>query len=128
MGADIIIATLAQERERSLDWDQVDHALEGMTLSQLNEGLDYATGDTYHDVAEARKEVRRIFAELKEIIEDFPRDLTTLHVRGLKLYVSGGMSWGDMPTDSSTVLDAAVHFDPVLKAVGFVTDWWEDPS
>lgn len=126
MGADIIVATLAIEKGATLDWSQVDHALEGMTLRQLNEGLDYAVGDTYDTVEEAREEVQEIFKALRETLESFPRDLTSLHVRGLELYISGGMSWGDMPTESCEVLDRAVHFDPVLRAVGFCTDWWED--
>lgn len=128
MGADLIVTALAAETNKTLDWDQVDNALAGMTLRQLNDGLDYAVGDTYDTEDEARAEVRRIFKELKETLEEEPRDLTTLHVRGLTLYVSGGMSWGDMPTDASMVLDNASQFDPVLQAVGFCTDWWEEAS
>jgi hypothetical protein len=124
MGADLIINTLAVERGRELDWSQVEPALAAMSDEAVAKTLDEA-GIYEDETGDPRESVRTIFKDLKRILEHEPRDLTWLVVRDLLLYQSGGMSWGDAPTDSSTVLYEASCFESILEAVGFCTNWWE---
>lgn len=53
------------------------------------------------------------------------RETTWLTVGGYKLYLSGGLSWGDEPTDDSSVIQNANRWLPesVFLAMGFVLDF-----
>jgi len=70
-----------------------------------------------HD-KELAKEVREdILEACVDILRDSdePRDMGSINFPGMKynVLISGGMSWGDMPTDSCDLFDRCQNFEPI---------------
>lgn len=63
---------------------------------------------------------------MKKIIEDFFeclnfRDVGTIEHKGDTIYISGGMSWGDTPTDSCSTINKFINLpQKILKAGGII--------
>ena len=70
-----------------------------------------------HD-KELAKEVREdILEACFEILGsgEHPRDMGSINFPGMnyRVLISGGMSWGDMPTDSCDLFDRCHNFEPI---------------
>jgi len=55
------------------------------------------------DIEQVKKQFREIIEETIKHSEY--RDVTIYHHKGVDIYLSGGMSWGDGPTDSYDVFE-----------------------
>jgi hypothetical protein len=102
MGADMTLAcapacNLTPQRVRHVE--QVVRAIPDADedLRELMEAL------SYDDAAQAKRQIIQCSLESQEE----GREVTTLHVQGYPypLQVSGGLSWGDPPTELYTVLE-----------------------
>jgi len=47
-----------------------------------------------------KDKAKEVVKKMEEIITGQPRDLTWINHKGHVIYLTGGMSWGDSPTDS----------------------------
>ena len=51
-----------------------------------------------------REDIIALFELLRETNEGKRRDTTWIYHKGDKIYFSGGMTWGDMPTEASVII------------------------
>lgn len=146
MGADLIMSVLAEPADPNvkLNWaagdELIDATVDPAVLEEWFTSLDECGGledvelddDLQPNHAQLKEAVKAIFTKLKEEVinpDGFPaRDVTTLQVRDLWLTISGGMSWGDSPTEACEYMDAAGYFPEILKEIGFVLDWDQVPA
>lgn len=144
MAADMLTAALARPAtlsDKPLDFDGARQYVK----RRINSGLPVLDSDDYEtdleqiledfdpeihleeddaprpDVAE--RAALKIIDELEETLTHPDREINTFVIGGYQLYVTGGMSWGDPPTDAATVFwNAMVLHDHVLGWIGFVPD------
>lgn len=141
MGADMIIASIAIPVEQSLpDFEKGRRALEGVTdptsfsLDDYGEpgdiGLELIPGydpeadpgDDGWPTLETLKRVGRIIVDaLEEVISVYGREVTALDVAGYRLFLSGGPSYGDAPTEAAAAIWRIGVLPPdVRRAMGVV--------
>jgi hypothetical protein len=93
MGADFTIITAPVSEKTK---EEVVGRIDKMGASELLNLADYLMFDD-----ETPDEVRgRILEAVKEIVDVDGRDFAVLTFDGKAHYITGGMSWGDSPTDS----------------------------
>lgn len=140
MGADMLIAAIAVPADRSqpLDFDAGRGLIQAITdaalfefddpESQLEDLVDDfdpavhldADGSPTLDVAKGAGE--RIIDELQKALDS--RDTTFITVAGYRIYVSGGLSWGDAPTEAADAIWHAYHLPKIaLRTMGFIPDY-----
>jgi hypothetical protein len=139
MGADMLIATIAApaDREAPIDFDRGRRVLERCSdvqafefndpeqqLVELVEGFDahvHLDADGEPTLEAVRAAGLRVVDRLAEALDS--RETTTIGVAGYCLYLSGGLSGGDAPTDAAQAIwDARILPPDVLLAMGFVPD------
>lgn len=152
MGADMLIYTLAWKDSVKLDWAAGARWLDELTIEQLNAAVreptcgfdleeavkdavgavevDGPAADWQSAVIEVRKQLHALLRDLKDRFDNNYRDVATLAFGEWRLLVTGGMSWGDVPSDTAELIDDLTSDwwplgDQLLEAVGFgwpVTD------
>ena len=119
MGADLIVACFGIKKEQNLR--QIKEKMMKI-VDELNKE-DFA--DYYYsiygddvkniDLNEARKEAKGVIERTFESLDY--RDVTSIEHKGDIIYLSGGMSWGDSPTDSYDLFQKFSSLpDKLLKA------------
>lgn len=124
MGADLLVAHLPYRADTDLDFAAA------RTWIEDNVGLvhERSTGEDPEDVsddsmAETRDEFMRMIGDLEQAASDEARDATILGVFEYRGLLSGGMSWGDSPTDAfNAIFDLWQHAPEALRAAGFLLD------
>jgi hypothetical protein len=107
MGADMLIIGYAIQRGREPDWDRAREAAEKIDYEQ----------ESYVRSGTDLEEVRGKLDELETAFTRGDRELGILDLADLRLYVTGGMSWGDSPTELWSAFELP---SPVIRAAGFV--------
>lgn len=132
MGADMLASAVVIDLKTQPDWTQILPAIEALGDDALDDYADYS-GDYDRDDdcnltpsarADIKKEVLEAFIALRDIVDNSGlasgrRDVVEFWVRGARVIASGGMSWGDSPTDSFDVFNTVLWFPTVLTAIGF---------
>jgi hypothetical protein len=82
-------------------------------------------------LGDIREELQKQLGDLEDLITKPHRDMASMVFEGWWLYVTGGASWGDPPTEAAETISAlSQDMEPlggkVLEACGF--DWPENPS
>jgi hypothetical protein len=115
MGAEFFVSHIEHKEGVELDWDAARPAIEAIPDNEFERAIDQTGKDI-----RGREGVVALFAELKELIDGgYGRDWMTTHVGEYVVYVSGGLSWGDDPTDECGLFWSVAEFPTVLKAIGF---------
>ena len=97
MGADMTIGICAKH----VDYHVAEARLK--TLSNAVIGAAYNYGDEIDDDDQADYLAQAIY-DLELVYSD-SREIVTLRIEGKDYVISGGMSWGDYPTDACRPLD-----------------------
>lgn len=140
MSADMLTATIAvpADREQPIAFAHGRHMIEEISEvdlfkfddpeSQLDELLDNFDPGTHLDAdgAPTLEVVRRaslmIVDALQEALDS--KETSTITAAGYLIYVSGGPSWGDAPTDAAEAIWNAYYLpETVLRTMGFVPDY-----
>jgi hypothetical protein len=132
MGNDLLIATLAIEKEKSPDWDAAYEHVQCLTKEQiegLEEAFDQWAGETpvdadgELDVEEMREQLHNLVGDVKAAVESESRHTfgTDYIVPGWTVYLTGGDSWGDAPTEEWDLF-ATFHATGLAKVAGFATE------
>lgn len=90
--------------------------LEGIRNKELFEDFLNETGnDDRRDIKEIKKKVEKVIMDFFDCLNN--RDVTWIGMPGATMYISGGMSCGDSPTDPySTITDFSCLPEEILEA------------
>jgi hypothetical protein len=114
MGLDLLITATAIDQGRMPDWGAAGAAIAALDASALDE-----FDDDFSGVDELQRRLRSDLEDMRAAFsEPVRRDATTLEVRGLVIYVAGGMSSGDPPSELYGSMRRLLRTD-VLMAAGF---------
>jgi hypothetical protein len=116
MGCEMSISALACPTGRTLDWDAGSAAIDELSPGQIGELVD----DFPLDEANPREALHDALERTRHAIMDGSRQSTPLYFGEWMIYLTGGLSWGDAPTDlyyEFWMLEAA----GIATAIGF--DW-----
>lgn len=145
MGADLIINFLVIDKDKTPDLDAGFIWAETANVADLAQGYEQYHGDfltetdgdsepylndetTYTEAGEQalREHVKGLVSKLRDDVLSVgdpstygPRDMAVLDIRGVRIYLSGGMSWGDAPTDAGAIMSELWDYPGLLEAVGF---------
>jgi len=98
---DTLFASLPIHAGVSPDWNALDQALDAMSADALTafEPDLYSIDPKEVDPEQMRARLRKVATAVRSAIEGGSRELDVLTVPGWRIYVTGGASWGDAPTD-----------------------------
>jgi len=121
MGADLILAHWWTTKPEAIDFDKAHKAIEAITIDEIDED-DWAIEFDDSDEAEALALVQeRAHADLDEMIPIWegmlPRDVNLCDLGPVTALISGGMTWGDDPTETFTLMNRIP--ESALRAAGF---------
>lgn len=134
MGADLILCYVAVKRNQPLDWTHVRETFskyaadvyKGETTTLDSGEWEMFTEDLDPDeeievrLRELEEKVYVLIEELKDFIEGDSRDTTSFSVGEYNIYVTGGMSWGDSPSDTYDAINFLFNFpNSVWQEAGF---------
>jgi len=116
MGADFICWILEMDKGKEPDWEKGREYLEN--LKELPQMFKNNQNPRYPlDIL--KREAGKLLAKLKEYWDgEGSREVTIVELKYTKVLITGGMSWGDPPTDAFGELEY-LHDTGVLKVIGF---------
>jgi len=102
MGADLVVAYFGIKKEQDLQQakEKMMSIVDELSKEDFADYFDSIYGDDIEsiDLNEAREEAKEVIERTFESLDC--RDVTAIEHKGDIIYLSGGMSWGDSPTDS----------------------------
>jgi len=122
MGADMLVAALTIPHGAEPKWSRGTKVIERLERTPLRKWpKEYIEGQA---VEKFGKEER--YAQARKLYEDFDllrnirddREFACIRIGPLDVYVTGGLSWGDPPTDAFSAVDR-LYEAGITKAVGF---------
>ncbi len=120
MGADLLVYVLEMDKGEEPDWEAARRKAEEMDTEELLD-TEYRF---YHE--EGEDSMKEMLMEDLETIEMWwtetrPRNLLKYPLRHTEVLITGGMSWGDLPTESAEVISRVMSPESrhVLEAAGF---------
>ncbi len=132
--SEVLMMTCAViDEDNTPDWDAAERRITAITESELTDRTDLAerfTADNGEDDPRSASEVdiealkRRLREDLREFregLEGERTDLDYLLVRGARIWVTGGPSFGDEPTEMTNPMNR-LELAGVLAAAGFDGD------
>lgn len=116
MGADLLLEAAVIDAEATPDWAAAERSIEELkSFEDLHDPYCFGA----ETIAEAKGALRERLDVLREAMEGaIRRDLNELVIRGARVVISGGPSWGDVPTEMFEVI-SNLHREGVLEAAGF---------
>jgi hypothetical protein len=127
MSAELIVAHLVLP-DHAVDWEQMFLACHLLPIDDLSKGA-FDCGQDDLDEDELREWVLDQVKALKHRYDENAKDLTIIEVpywdadrqaeHHKRVLLAGGMTWGDDPSESFTVLSNVAYFPTVLEAGGF---------
>lgn len=139
MGADMLLWTLPLRNGAEPDWKAGESVVDKLEATPLKEWpedyrdryvqLEEAEAETVEDkAADAKKEteqratevkaLRQALEDVKQAWDGHHREGASIQVAGYDILVTGGLSWGDPPTELATAMDR-VGLSGVESACGF---------
>ena len=120
MSADLIIHTLIVDERREIDFKAARRAIEHLGPEDVEDLDEFDCVDPAEPerLQEVREQLYRDLQGLQDAIANWI-DISELRVRGAIVYISGGMSHGDAPTEVCDVISRLRAVRGVLEAAGF---------
>lgn len=122
MGLDLVTAHVTHPRTAALDWDAAHHAIDQMSPDRLAEIAEETSGEPFDTIAWHRAIVHDTFHALHTLLAGNTRDLDLMLVAGHLVWIAGGMSPGDSPSDTFTTIADANLAPEALDAAGFTIE------
>jgi len=124
MGADLILEWLQIDKRKKPDFGAGRERIEDLAKKPLEKWpaayIDRWLAESPEDF-DRDEEIKKLRADLETIEGGWHstfRDMAIIDVCHKRLLISGGMSWGDSPTDSYETIDRLIS-STVSKACGF---------
>jgi hypothetical protein len=121
MGADMFISALATRRGTDLDWDAAEPAIRALDRQELERIADELGWGDDGDVA---AQLRAAVQAAREALTGGSRELDVLEFGTWDIYLTGGLSTGDTPTDLFDIF-WALGSSGLDRAIGF---GWPTPT
>jgi len=120
MGADMLMAALVIGRGRLPDFDAAQVAIDSVRASDIEEPDEFLDEDAASEVGlEAiRFQLRDSLSELEAAFQE-SRELAWFELRGATVYLTGGLSNGDSPTELFETIRRLYAVPAILAAAGF---------
>jgi hypothetical protein len=124
MGADLCLTYVTIRRDKKPNWDAGQAAINRLDKkwkAAVKRDPDFVPDeDTFggRDAEDIISDLKADLSDLKEGVKGLRRDMTTIIVGIWDIYVTGGMSWGDDPTDLYAGL-RRLYDAGIIKACGF---------
>lgn len=104
MGADLCLTSLPIEEGKTPDWDAARQTLDAMSDEALLELSDVLRSVEHGERTDEAADIRTALATAIERVEaviggEWSRELAEIRVTGWTIYATGGMSYGDGPSD-----------------------------
>lgn len=122
MGADLCMQWLIWEKDVPLDWGAGDAFLLAKAKENFDpENHEATVEETPVDDGEMYSylEMKADLDSLKSILKNGSRDCYYLEIKHLCMMCTGGMSWGDSPTDSYDLISRISEVVGLQEAIGF---------
>jgi hypothetical protein len=120
MGADMLIASLAIEQGLDPDFAAAHRVVEVITgdrVEEADEFDDLPDLDSPEGLLALRADLHDRLDQLEQAL--CGREFTWTTVRGANVFVTGGLSWGDSPTEAFELVNRLRAVRGVLAATGF---------
>lgn len=123
MGADMLITALVIEQGSRPDFEAARAAIDALSPAQVEFPDEFWDHDVETDegLDAIRHELRDSLAEVKAALK-WSRELTSLELRGATVYLTGGLSNGDAPTELFEAITRLYAVPVVLAAADFEVD------
>lgn len=118
MGADMCLTWVIKKGKEEMESRKnkmIDY-VKDMKEEELNYYYDEKDDDYPETLEEKRQKHIEIINNFFNSIDN--RDMASISHKGEIIYISGGMSWGDMPTDASEILQEFNYLSLKLLKVG----------
>lgn len=119
MGADLFIAALVIDQAREPDFAAAKALIERLGREDVELPDEFYEHDL--ETAEGIAGVRCLTAEALDDLECglVSREVEWIDVRGARVFITGGMSWGDSPTQLFETITRLRAVRGILAAAGF---------
>jgi hypothetical protein len=122
MGADLLLTTLVWDKDRKLNWKAGHTAIDALQTYDDENHEPSENGHLECDTPELTKEeLHDLLDNVKQATEDNFRDASIMFIGHLNILYSGGMSWGDSPSEIYDAINTVSEFSSVTEAVGLDT-------
>lgn len=120
MGADLLICSLSIKQGRAPDLAAAKTAIDALRPEQVENPDEFFDHDpeTAAGLAAIRFELHTSLSELESALQ-YSRELGWIECRGLTVYLTGGLSTGDAPTELFDTFTRLHAVPVVLAAAGF---------
>ena len=126
MGADFISSTLTWDKNRKLDWDAGFELIKKIAKESFDPEFHEDIGEVPVDSngLYTYAEIKEFLAEIRNIVEgkQYNREATIFNVGHLNILITGGMSWGDSPSELYNTLCGFYDVDELDVTIGFNLD------
>lgn len=125
MGADMLVWSLAWLKDKKLDWEAGKKAIDALEVDEDNTSFNYSREELHNYL----EEIKGSFEVKKNYVSACGRETVVYDCGSFWMLITGGMSWGDSPTELGNAIAAfETDAEHVLEAVGFnwgecMTDW-----
>lgn len=113
MGADMLVNLVYHEDGKKLNW-KAGHKEIDRLIKVWGENIP----NSVSWMSDPKDELHSMLTELQEAIESERRDICNLTFPPYQIYLTGGMSWGDNPTEIYQSFQTLSEEDSILAAVG----------
>jgi hypothetical protein len=120
MGADLLITALVIDQGRTPDFAAAHASIDSVTSDRVELPDEFWDHDPETDegIDAIRDELRASLSDLEAALKQ-SRELTWLQTRGATVYLTGGLSFGDAPTELFETSSRLWAVPVVLAAAGF---------
>ena len=126
MGADFIYYALTWVKGQKLDWNAGKAYIRKLAKDSYKEEKEEIPEDERDLVVSCNFGINYTVSDLEMYMEDVQygiggrrRDCNVCHLGHLEVLLTGGMSWGDSPTDLCGAMQAIWDCEGLAKAIGF---------
>lgn len=123
MSADLLLASLVIDKDKGPDFEAGRLAIERLGTGDVEVPEEFyeEDPDSAEGLAAIRGTLRQDLRQLEATLA-WGREIGFIEVRGATVYLTGGMSNGDEPTEIFAVINRLSAVRGVLAAVGFETE------